>query len=115
MAGNATLAARKVVEELFSPGRGKPGRAMPDHETTPAREAIPVVESLPRLRLRRGSPPRRHRRALNKRRPIPNLGQHNRVALPIPTTDKRCPEPAECRRQTVGTAEASSRVAIAAA
>ena len=79
---------------------------MPDHETTPARETIPVVESLPRLRLRRVSLPRRHRRALNNRRPILDRSQHNRVAIPILTTARRCPEPAGCRRQMVGTAEA---------
>ena len=75
-----------MAEELSSRGLGKPGRAMPDHETTPARETIPVVESLPRLRLRRVSLPRRHRRALNNRRPILDRSQHNRVAIPILTT-----------------------------
>jgi len=108
----------KVVAGLFSLDRGKPGRAMPDRETTRAHEAIGVPEMIrggeTQLHLQRPSP-RRPSHARHKGPAIPNHGPHNRVAIPIQTTGKRCPEPAECRRPTiVANAEARSPVAIAA-
>jgi len=93
----------KVVEEPFSRDRDNPVREMPDHGTILVREAIRDVESPPQLR---PPLPPRLSRARRRRLVIPNHGQHNRAAIPIRAIVKPCPEPAECRRRTVATAEA---------
>jgi len=94
----------KVVAELFSLDHGKPGRAMPARETIRGHEAIRAPETIrageTQLHLQRRSPLRRSR-VRHKDPAILNHGPHNRVAIPIQTIGKRCPEPAECRHPMI--------------